>query len=1007
MRISFVTITLVLVSILVSAIQAADGTVPAKTAMFIGAAYTQSTVTSGTSKTVFKCSSLVNSTAPFEGMYVSFYSGTGSIQNQMRKVTDFNPTTGQFTLASALSATPAVGDKFRVYSPKFTDRKGRQVSLLANYEETNIPLSKYGGRTDKKEKATGYFHTYKASNGRWWFIDPDGYYYENMAVVSVRQGGSDIEKDVAADKWSSKQAWATDVSNMLKKNGYNGTGAWSDTDALKTASTRLPYTLIWNFMSGYGGNRTTSEPGHKGYPNDCIFVFESGFKDYCEAQASKIAATKNDPYLLGHFSDNELPFKSNALTRFLALATNDAGYKAAKAWMDKRRPGWTKDSLTSTDERAFHGYVVETYMSIVSSALKKADPNHMYLGSRFYGDEKGIQEAWVAAGKYCEAISLNLYGAWDPSLDRYHTWSGRPMLITEWYAMSLDSGLPCTSGAGFVVETQRERGIFYQNFTLGLLQSHCCVGWQWFMYQDNDPQNLNVDASNRTGNKGIVTNRYEEWTTLLAMMKEVNTQAYSLIDHFDGVKPNPPQPPTPTKYALTVNGGLGDGSYTAGTVVTITANAPAAGQLFSKWTGATVANTSDSSTTLKMPATSTTVTANYVGNSAPVFSSPATATPNPALTGDPVAFSALASDANGQKLTYAWSFGDGTTASTASATHVYAAAGTYTATVSVSDGMTTTKSSVTVTIETAPTNILINFQLKGADIPPGYLPDTGSAYGDRGNGYSYGWNKDNSSTARNRNSPLSADNRYDTLEHMQKPENPDASWKIALPNGSYLVRVVCGDPSHIDSVFKLNVQGVLAVNGVPTSTKHWLSGSVTATVTDGFLRITNASGAKNNKVCFIDISRIASRALMREESDFLSMSVDSLKSAIDFDAEGRDSLSVKVSLADLPAEFSPEGTTAGIDVLGATARVTLDAKGRGKSENATCLLKYNKAKKVWNATFTLKRGSWAAAWNDANLNEAQKDTPLAIPVGVRIGGECFGGEREVKYTNAKQTGRMK
>ncbi len=64
-------------------------------------------------------------------------------------------------------------------------------------------------------------------------------------------------------------------------------------------------------------------------------------------------------------------------------------------------------------------------------------------------------------------------------------------------------------------------------------------------------------------------------------------------------------------YPLTVVGGTGSGNYAAGTVVSISANAPPSGQAFLNWTGATVANPNASSTTLTMPAAATTVTANY------------------------------------------------------------------------------------------------------------------------------------------------------------------------------------------------------------------------------------------------------------------------------------------------------------------------------------------------------------------------------------------------------------
>jgi len=72
----------------------------------------------------------------------------------------------------------------------------------------------------------------------------------------------------------------------------------------------------------------------------------------------------------------------------------------------------------------------------------------------------------------------------------------------------------------------------------------------------------------------------------------------------------------PPKYTLKVVKGTGGGSYTAGTVVTITANAAPSGQSFTGWTGAAVANPGASSTTLKMPAANTTVTANYSSSAA-------------------------------------------------------------------------------------------------------------------------------------------------------------------------------------------------------------------------------------------------------------------------------------------------------------------------------------------------------------------------------------------------------
>ena len=65
--------------------------------------------------------------------------------------------------------------------------------------------------------------------------------------------------------------------------------------------------------------------------------------------------------------------------------------------------------------------------------------------------------------------------------------------------------------------------------------------------------------------------------------------------------------------------------------------------------------------------------------------SPPVAAPNPATVGQNVAFTAAATDVDGDALTYVWNLGDGSTGSGASATHAYAAAGNYTATVTVTN----------------------------------------------------------------------------------------------------------------------------------------------------------------------------------------------------------------------------------------------------------------------------------------------------------------------------------
>jgi glucose/arabinose dehydrogenase len=144
----------------------------------------------------------------------------------------------------------------------------------------------------------------------------------------------------------------------------------------------------------------------------------------------------------------------------------------------------------------------------------------------------------------------------------------------------------------------------------------------------------------------------------------------------------------------------------------------------------------------------------------------------------------------------------------------------------------------------------INFQPAGSAVPENYVADTGLVFGAR-NGLSYGWNAATNET-RDRN--LNSDQRYDTLNHMQKPSNPNARWEIAVPNGSYRVRVVSGDPGHIDSVFHMLAENVQVFNATPTTAQRFADGTVTVNVTDGRLTLTNGASARNNKINFVEIT---------------------------------------------------------------------------------------------------------------------------------------------------------
>src|SRR3954447_10624925 len=146
----------------------------------------------------------------------------------------------------------------------------------------------------------------------------------------------------------------------------------------------------------------------------------------------------------------------------------------------------------------------------------------------------------------------------------------------------------------------------------------------------------------------------------------------------------------------------------------------------------------------------------------------------------------------------------------------------------------------------------INFQPGGA-APAGYLVDKGEGYGTRVGGYTYGWNIRNTANIVQRNSPASPDFRYDTLGLMQAPGV--TWWQIIVPNGTYTVHIVAGDPASTSgNVYKINAENVTVVNGTPTAAKPWVEGTANVPVADGRLTLASPAGAVGNRIAFLDIT---------------------------------------------------------------------------------------------------------------------------------------------------------
>lgn len=433
-------------------------------------------------------------------------------------------------------------------TPNYTQYKTRLLSSLNGFTppETQPKLSKYGGyMNEKRYEATGFYYM-KRIDGRWWFVDPEGYLFYNMGVSAIMPGDSDAENAGRNAVYGSYENWASGTTKELKELGFNTAGGWSDIDRLSSVKEPMAQTCIMYFLKTYmtGLGLDNSSSGSTTFSNGALNVFDPDFETFCDEWAKKnMPKYKNNPNLIGWLSDNELPASQRLLDIYLNLDTADArnaySYATAWEWLRARTSKNTPGAEDITDElrEDFRNFVYDRYFSVISKAIKKYDPNHLYMGCRFTSESYSSRGVMAAAGRYCDVITVNYYGAWTPEeqfADRWKQWSGdTPFLVTEWYAMAYDSGLACNSGAGFRVPTQADRGMFYQNYALGLMETKNCVGFDWFKYMDNDPEAMFRDSSNKDGNKGIYSLDFKQYTELSDRMREINRNAYDIIKFFD------------------------------------------------------------------------------------------------------------------------------------------------------------------------------------------------------------------------------------------------------------------------------------------------------------------------------------------------------------------------------------------------------------------------------------------------------------------------------------------
>ncbi|MBD3242031.1 MAG: hypothetical protein GF331_15685 [Chitinivibrionales bacterium] len=417
-----------------------------------------------------------------------------------------------------------------------------------------VPVyNRYGGfRRVFFDDATSGFFTIRRRGDKWWFVDPMGHGFISKAVNSIGMRSSPNKDGIsryyehAKKVYRDKTDWAEKNVARLKRLHFNTAGSWCAHEVYE----RLPHNRILN-CAGAGG--------FKWVERDFFDVFSREFVEGVDEICRKRCAPhKDNPLLIGYFSDNELNWAMGADARsymidFYLGQDKDAAGRAVildvlkgkhdtiaalnRAWGTEYTsfdalapPQWD-----GTPPRGYlddNDLVIRTaarqYFSVCNTAIKKHDPNHLYMGCRLAFPNKHMQPVYEGMQGHVDVVSVNHYREKPAITDlrQINEVTGAPVVITEFSFVAMDSGLPNTKGASNPVGTQAERAWLFDNYVSELMRTDFVIGYHWFQYIDQPHEGRGLDGENQ--NYGILKHNDEIYEVLAETMRVVNGSAERL-----------------------------------------------------------------------------------------------------------------------------------------------------------------------------------------------------------------------------------------------------------------------------------------------------------------------------------------------------------------------------------------------------------------------------------------------------------------------------------------------
>lgn len=403
-----------------------------------------------------------------------------------------------------LEPTPAI-DEFGQhigldYPEKIQSLAQLQAEWKQEEEELDVDDSyqyaKFGGYKEQRMQATGFFRT-ECVDGRWWFVDPEGYLFLSVGVDCVSAGGggnvraydqrASIYKELPPQEltrerpqpsfgqWNLYRRYGEDYAKKSKemifrrmdKWGLNTIANWSDKEVMLMNRKAFLWPL----------NDLRMDPHLMGLSD----VYAPDFEQAVERSiAQTVTPLKENPWLLGYFIGNEPAWLGDEvrLCELILKGEERPIQKALRHYLEE-------EGDTPDHRRQFVWKSFDTFLQQTNRLLKKHDPHHLNLGIRF-GNVMNLPEPVMrSCGAAFDVFSFNCYALRpDPAMmDRVLSLAKLPMLIGEYHFGTVDRGL---AQSLWQVESQAERGVAYRYYTEQAYSHPGLIGTGYFQWCDQD-----------------------------------------------------------------------------------------------------------------------------------------------------------------------------------------------------------------------------------------------------------------------------------------------------------------------------------------------------------------------------------------------------------------------------------------------------------------------------------------------------------------------------------------